>query len=140
MKVLKLMLGDEKVYSFTTFSMRQRIAIKEVYNKATKMQEEQDEIQFEKDDDGKYKKDKEDYRIPRELSNEDRDKIIDITQRMSKVLVDIYIKSITRKTNTYKRYGIAGGVVEALSNGCGDEVGSRGYLSLVTAVVGKECG
>jgi len=63
MKSIILKLADDSKYTFTSFTIKQRRALKGVYNEIIKMQEDVGKIQFETDEKGKLKEDHENLPI-----------------------------------------------------------------------------
>jgi len=103
MKFLKLSLSDEKVYTFSTLTIKQRLALKDVYKKALDLQKEINRIQFDVDEKGKPKKDEEGAITVKELSPDDQNELIGIQDQMVAILIDIVRMSIARKHPEFKR-------------------------------------
>jgi len=102
MKTVKLKLGDDKIYTFSSLSIRQRMSLKEVYNSAMALQDEANKAQYEVNEDGELKKDSEDLFIPKEMKDKDRDVLFELENKLVDVLFDIFRMSLCRKHSEFK--------------------------------------
>ncbi len=102
MKTLKLKLGDDKDYVFSTFSIRQRKGLKPIYEQMMVFQSEVRKIQFETDEKGNVLQDDDGLDKIRSLTKEDEKKMLGMEEKVIPVLIDIFRKSGSRKHGEFK--------------------------------------
>jgi len=105
MKTMKLKLADGKIYVFSTFTMRQRKGMRELYKKMSKFQDEVQRSRYEVDDKGKFKKDNDGLFILKDKTEEENLDVLDIEEKMIPLLIDIFRKSISRNHKEFKTDG-----------------------------------
>lgn len=104
MKLLKKILSDRKKYTFSTFSALESINLKKDYKKYVNLQDEQDKIQFELDEKGKFRKDDKGRWIAKEtLSEKEQQRLDEIEQTGIDFTMDIFRKSICKNHPEFKK-------------------------------------
>lgn len=103
MKTMILKLADDKAYRFSTFTMRQQMALRTEQEKYMSLEEDINKAQYEVDENGKLKRNEKGIYIPKtEMTNEDRKKLLDITEEMTNLLMEIFRMAISRKHPEFK--------------------------------------
>lgn len=95
MKLLKIKLGDDKMYTIRTFSITQQIVMKKEYIKFQELEDEKDNILFELEADGKKKKVNNNWVVKDNLTKKEKDRLATIEQEVIDFMIDVLRKCLS---------------------------------------------
>ena len=96
MKLLKIPLGDGKVYTISTFSIKQSIAFKKEFEQYKDMETEINKIMFELTPEGKFKLDENKKWVRKELSKEEQQKIDAINENVMNFGISVLRRGLAK--------------------------------------------
>jgi len=97
MKKLKITLGDNKNYTFATFSISEQIALRKQFKNYMKIEEDMNKMKFEWDESkDNFKRDENSNLISKKLTDEQQLKIEEMEETNVNYMIDIVRKSLCK--------------------------------------------
>lgn len=104
MKIMKLKLADDKVYSFSTFTIRQQLALKDIVKEAMAIDTEVRNVEFKTDEKGELVREGEDnLPVLKTMTDQDRERMFVLQFKLVDILTKVFRMSVARKHPEFKQ-------------------------------------